>query len=226
MNAKTETAAPAIAPAPESAVDTLIRRAGTEFTTMFATIKEAASLAAAELPKGKTTVDAHAMVMAAHKGSLSAVSPNVKQLFSDALWLHAASSNVVEIKVAGSKEPHQVKATEALDASQHNMKAAAQQVREQLGAGRAKGGGRPATAPTAVACDAKGEPITVKTEVQYDVLFADAGEVAKAIAALERIGYTVAKKGRVVKSAPATNAPTPGIAAMVKGKEAILAAAA
>lgn len=195
---------------PESAVDTLIREAGEAGTTMYTKAREAAKLAATELPKGKPIADAVAAVVAAHKTAFAAAGHNVKAIFTDALWLLAApATETVEIKVAGTPDnkPHNVKAADAVDQSKHNMRAAASQVREAHGAARAKGGGaKPAaTLPVNATAQAAIDSAVFFSELARRI--ADAGDLAKIVAALETAGYVVSKKGKAIKGAQTTAQP-------------------
>ena len=97
------TVAPAANPAPVSPVDTLIREAGACHVTMTAKIKEAAKLCAATMDKTKTPAEQVKLALAAHAVALAEVDHNVKSLFTDNLWLHAAPAGAtVEVPVAGA----------------------------------------------------------------------------------------------------------------------------
>jgi hypothetical protein len=205
---------------PESAVDALIRQAGEAGATMYAKAREAAKLAAAELPKGKPIADAVAAVVALHKTAFAAAGHNVKAIFTDALWLLAApAAETVEIKVAGTPDnkPHNVKAADAVEQPKHAMRAAAAQVRELHGASRAKGGGRKAAAILPVNASAQAAIDNATFFAELTRRIADPADLAKIVAALETAGYTVSKKGKTVKSAQQTSqAAAPSLGAQLK----------
>jgi hypothetical protein len=211
----TKTAAPAV-DTRNAAVIALLVEACTAGATMLGKTKEAAKAAAPELDKTKSAIEAHAALMAKYKGDLT--DHNVRAIFSDALWLLAVSGVQVMVptmtkgdakKNGETKTEIPVAAADALDYSKHTMRDAAKQVRETLGVSRATGGGRKAETPAATPA----APVApAKTAVDYVACFADAGEVTRAIAALELLGYKVTKAGKVVKAQKAEQAATPSLA--------------
>ena len=213
----TKTAAPAV-DTRNAAVIALLVEACTAGATMLGKTKEAAKAAAPELDKTKTAIEAHAALMAKYKGDLT--DHNVRAIFSDALWLLAVSGVQVMVptvtkgeakKNGETKTEIPVAAADALDYSKHTMRDAAKQVRESLGVSRATGGGRKAETPAATASPAA--PVApAKVAVDYVACFADAGEVTRAIAALELLGYKVTKAGKVVKAKQSEQAATPSLA--------------
>lgn len=213
--AKANTPAVAVSiPAPvtrDASVGSLILEAGQAGQTMLAKAKEAAAKAAAQLDTSKPIAERIAAVVSLYVKDFEAAGHNVKALFVDALTLHAAKTCIVSVSVIGKdgkKAEEQIPAGEAVDASKHNMRDAARQVRETHGFGRKSGGGRkPAVkaAPAAPANDATVQAADVDAFAAWldnlDEYLADAVYHPRIVARLIEIGYSLNRsaKGVIVK---------------------------
>jgi hypothetical protein len=202
---------------PVITVDGLLQEACIASGTMTTKTKEAAKLAAAELDaKISSLAERVKAVVAAHAKGY-ADNHNVKAIFSDTLWLLAVPNAKVESKIANEATPKIFTAAQSIDLPKHQLRDAAKQVRESVGAARVSGGGTKAKAVPA--------PAPLTNDTFYSVLeskLRDAGELAKVVQALENAGYSVIKKGK--KVAPVVAAPKEvSVQSLLKDK--ILAAA-
>ncbi|CAB5220036.1 hypothetical protein UFOVP232_31 [uncultured Caudovirales phage] len=194
----------------DTAVGTLINEAGQAAASMLAKCKEAAAAAAKQLDAAKPIADRIDAVMSLYAADFTAAGHNVKALFKDALTLHAAGQTPVLVSVIGKdgkKQDEKCTALEAVNASKHNMRDAAKQVRDLNNMGRASGGGRKAKAPATAGLPAAPD-MTVKTS-DIDAFSAwldnlpeylnDAVYHGKIVARLIENGYTISKAAKGVK---------------------------
>lgn len=192
-------------------VDSLILAAGKAADSMLAKTREAAKLAASELDTSKPLADRIAAVMTAHAEAFKTAGHNVKALFADALTLLACAGD--RVVVAGPKGSSQdMAAKDAVNAPKHAMRAAARDVREAHGIGRAK---KAAAAAPVVAPK-------IDREAEFKNVLAELAEVLKNPEHVDRLtqflavaGYVLAPKAAVANAPkPATRAPKPTMASL------------
>lgn len=196
----------------DTTVGTLINEAGQAAASMLQKCKEAAAAAAPQLDAKLKMSERIESVMALYVVDFTAAGHNVKALFKDALTLHAAGQTPVLVSVIGKdgkKQDETCTALEAVEASKHNMRDAAKQVRELNGMSRASGGGRK---PAVTAGLPAAPDMTVKLS-DIDAFTAwldnlpeylsDTVYHGKIVARLIENGYSITKaaKGRIIKGA-------------------------
>ena len=124
--------------------------------TVLEQCREAARAAATQAAKAKTVAENHEAISALYADELSKDN-NVRANFRDMLLLVLAADAPVSIQQK-SGELHTT-ASEAVKLAKHSMKDAAKAVREDLGIGRAAGGGRKPRQPEAPKAAAKPAPL-------------------------------------------------------------------
>lgn len=146
-------AKPAIIGHRDDAVSKLIGAAAKAAGTMLSKTKEAAKLAALQLNPAEADVMARVdAVVRLYAEDFTAAGHNIRAIFKDALILLALPETPVTV-TQGKTDIHSTAAA-FVDASKHAMRAAAKEVRDSIGAGRASGGGRKASTPKAKAAEA------------------------------------------------------------------------
>ena len=178
---------------------------------MLAKCKEAAAAAAKQLDAAKPIAERIDAVMSLYAADFTAAGHNVKALFKDALTLHAAGQTPVLVSVIGKdgkKQDEKCTALEAVNASKHNMRDAAKQVRELNNMGRASGGGRKAKTPATAGLPAAPDMAVTASDVDafsawLDNLteyLTDTVYHQKIVARLSESGYIISKaaQGRKV----------------------------
>ena len=114
--------------------------------TMLECCKNAARAAAPSVDKALPLKDAIDKVAALYSDIIG-TDNNVRANFKDALLLYVAGTRPVSIVNRKGEEVHTT-AEEAVSLGKHDMKKAVKEVREELGIGRAAGGGRKPQQPT------------------------------------------------------------------------------
>lgn len=120
-----------------------IQEAVTAHGTVYSSLRFAAATAAPELDTSKEVRESVREVLdryAEHFGD----DHNLKAIFTDFLTLHYAADAPVSIerKIGGEVQELHTTGEEATQLAKHDMRKAAKAAREDLGAGRASGGGR------------------------------------------------------------------------------------
>lgn len=155
----------------DDAVGKLIGAAAKAAGTMLAKTKEAAKLAALQLNPAEADVMARVdAVVKLYADDFAAAGHNIRAIFKDALILLALPETPVTV-TQGKTDMHATAAA-FVDASKHAMRAAAKEVRDSIGAGRASGGGRKSSAPKQVAPTAKSTPEIFVTMSEVDAFSA------------------------------------------------------
>ena len=210
----TAPAAATVAPVTrDTTVGTLINEAGQAAASMLQKCKEAAAAAAPQLDAKLKMSERIESVMALYVADFTAAGHNVKALFKDALTLHAAGQTPVLVSVIGKdgkKQDETCTALEAVEASKHNMRDAAKQVRELNGMSRASGGGRKVKTSTAGLPAAPDMTVKLSDVDAFSAWLDNLPEYlndtvyhGKIVARLIENGYSITKaaKGRIVKGA-------------------------
>ena len=204
---KAEAEQPAIQGGHDKAVAKLISEAMKASDTLTARAKLAAKLASSQFNpelKPAANVKAVAALYAEDfKDKDGKENSNVKSIFTDCLWLLAAAAAPVSF-VSTLKDKAEVHTTadKAVDLSKNEMRAAAKAVRDDLGAGRASGGGRTRadTTPTqqtgAHSADtAAQEPGPVKVADAETVFLANLAAYLTDVAMIAKIKATCTEAG-------------------------------
>lgn len=126
-------------------VSALLNKAAKSAASTVATLKEAASMALAEvkgMPDLKTVTDKAGFIAKLHADDLAKLSVNEKAIFKDSLFLLLAPETVIEVKPAkGNQGAVTMAAGEAMPTiSKHALRAAASEIRNAEGKGRASKG--------------------------------------------------------------------------------------
>lgn len=150
-----------------------IQEAVTAHGTVYSSLRFAAASAAPELDTSKEVRESVSEVLgryAEHFGD----DHNLKAVFTDFLTLHYAADAPVSIerKVGGEVQELHTTGEEATQLGKHDMRKAAKAARDDMGAGRASGGGRtprqPKNGPV------KGAMVSAKSAVE-NMLKSEAG---------------------------------------------------
>lgn len=184
-------------------VDSLILAAGKAGDTMLAKVREAAKLAASELDGAKPLAERIAAVMTAHADAFKTAGHNVRALFSDAITLLACAGD--RVVIAGPKDSSvDMAAKDAVDQPKHAMRAAARDVREAHGIGRAKKAASPA-APTAPKQSTADEFRNTLADLAEHIK--DAANVSALVRFFDAAGYVLAPKAATVQAPKVQRAP-------------------
>jgi len=145
MSTKSEI--PAIAPAYDE-VDKLLIRAGTACGTVFSLCRDAAMIAAKDLPKTGTFDSRVKYVLAKHSVALAEAKKlgghEITQYFTNALWLWCAPDSKIEVKSATKNQGTVLQpASEVIGKLSRNKLAEESKIlRDSVGAGNSKKTGR------------------------------------------------------------------------------------
>jgi len=122
-----------------------IKDAVTAHGTVYSSLRFAAATAAPELDTSKEVRESVGEVLGRYTEHFDG-DHNLKAIFTDFLTLHYAADAPVSIerKVDGEVQELHTTGEEATHLAKHDMRKAAKAAREDLGAGRASGGGRKA----------------------------------------------------------------------------------
>lgn len=204
-------AQPAINGGHDAKVAALIKAAVRAAGTMVQKCREAAKAAAEQFNPELTphqNVEAVVKLYAEDFGT----DHNTKAVFKDALWLMAAQAapvTLVKKGKDGTEVEQHITAAQAVDMGKHDLRAAAKQVREQEGAGRAAGGGRKSTptSPTRATEARKADPAAtapgpVAEAKAEDVFLHNLAAYLQDVAMLDKIKAVCAEGGFRLSKAP------------------------
>jgi len=184
-------------------VEALLTEAGQFASSMMTKIRTAAKIASETFVADAGVKDNVENAMAEYAKVLRDIDDhNVKANFNSALWVLAAELQRIQVSVPQPHKPgtarveKSVPAGEVINMSKHVLRDAAKQVREQVGAARAPGAGRPAAqAPAAV--PAAAQPTFFD---QLEERLSDPGDFARIVAAIEKRGYRVTRSQQQIKA--------------------------
>jgi hypothetical protein len=186
----------------DTVVVNLLAEAVIAGVSLYRATMDAARNAAGQLDMSKPADEAIAEVRSLYVDDFGG-NANIRSIFTDGITLAYAGSAPVSFPTGKDKNGKETEmhttGIEAMDLPKHNMRAATKAVRDDLGIGRASGGGRKPRQPAATVADTKAEaeakaaPITDGPDFEAQLAAKIERDLAGLRVSLKRLGYRLQK---------------------------------